>query len=110
MKGASGSVASHYTVAAVNYVYNEETKTVYDEELVLSSSNYDPQTAVSEQYDLNGGGFDISDLQYLFEYLSGTLAETIDMEKADVNGDGQVNILDYQALYEAYKVWVSKAA
>ena len=29
---------------------------------------------------------------------------------ADVNGDGQVNILDYQALYEAYKVWVSKAA
>ena len=32
------------------------------------------------------------------------------MEKADVNGDGQVNILDYQALYEAYKVWVSKAA
>ena len=110
LKGASGSVASHYTVAAVNYVYNEETKTVYDEELVLSSSNYDPQTAVSEQYDLNGGGFDISDLQYLFEYLSGTLAETIDMEKADVNGDGQVNILDYQALYEAYKVWVSKAA
>lgn len=110
LKGASGSVASHYTVAAVNYVYNEETKTVYDEELVLSSSNYDPQTAVSEQYDLNGGGFDISDLQYLFEYLSGTLAETIDMEKADVNGDGQVNILDYQALYEVYKVWVSKAA
>ena len=78
--------------------------------LGVSSSNYDPKTAVSEQYDLNGGGFDISDLQYLFEYLSGTLAETIDMEKADVNGDGQVNILDYQALYEAYKVWVSKAA
>lgn len=78
--------------------------------LGVSSSNYDPKTAVSEQYDLNGGGFDISDLQCLFEYLSGTLAETIDMEKADVNGDGQVNILDYQALYEAYKVWVSKAA
>lgn len=110
LKGASGSVESGYTVAAVNYVYDEKTKTVYDEELVLSSTNYDPKTAVSEQYDLNGGGFDISDLQYLFEYLSGTLAETIDMEKADVNGDGQVNILDYQALYEAYKVWVSKAA
>lgn len=78
--------------------------------LGVSSANYDPQTAVSEQYDLNGGGFDISDLQCLFEYLSGTLAETIDMEKADVNGDGQVNILDYQAIYEAYKVWVSKAA
>lgn len=80
--------------------------------LGVSSSNYDPQTAVSEQYDLNGGGFDISDLQYLFEYLStGKVSSgTIDMEKANVNGDGQVNILDYQALYEAYKVWVSKAA
>lgn len=110
LKGAFGSVESDYTVGGVRFIYDDGTKTVYDEELVLSSSNYDPQTAVSEQYDLNGGGFDISDLQYLFEYLSGTLAETIDMEKADVNGDGQVNILDYQALYEAYKVWVSKAA
>ena len=80
--------------------------------LGVSSTNYDPQTAVSEQYDLNGGGFGISDLQYLFEYLStGKVSSgTIDKKKADVNGDGQVNILDYQALYEAYKVWVSKAA
>lgn len=80
--------------------------------LGISSTNYDPQTAVSEQYDLNGGGFDISDLQYLFEYLStGKVSSgTIDTTKADVNKDGQVNILDYQALYEAYKVWVSKAA
>lgn len=78
--------------------------------LGVSSSNYDPQTAVSEQYDLNGGGFDISDLQCLFEYLSTGTVSSIDTKKADVNGDGQVNILDYQALYEAYKVWVSKAA
>lgn len=80
--------------------------------LGVSSTNYDPQTAVSEQYDLNGGGFDISDLQYLFEYLStGKVSSgTIDKTKADVNKDGQVNILDYQALYEAYKVWVSKTA
>lgn len=80
--------------------------------LGVSSTNYDPQTAVSEQYDLNGGGFDISDLQYLFEYLStGKVSSgTIDTTKANVNKDGQVNILDYQALYEAYKVWVSKAA
>lgn len=78
--------------------------------LGVSSTNYDPQTAVSEQYDLNGGGFDISDLQYLFEYLSTGTVSSIDTKKADVNKDGQVNILDYQALYEAYKVWVSKAA
>ena len=75
-----------------------------------SATAFDPAAVTYPEYDLNGGGFDISDLQCLFEYLSGTLAETIDMEKADVNGDGQVNILDYQALYEAYKVWVSKAA
>lgn len=78
--------------------------------LGVSSTNYDPQTAVSEQYDLNGGGFDISDLQYLFEYISTGTVSSIDTKKADVNKDGQVNILDYQALYEAYKVWVSKAA
>lgn len=78
--------------------------------LGVSSSNYDPKTAASEQYDLNGGGFDISDLQYLFEYLSTGTVSSIDTKKADVNKDGQVNILDYQALYEAYKVWVSKAA
>jgi hypothetical protein len=101
-----------------NPYYNEMVGTQYfgDEydytALGVSSSNYDPKTAVSEQYDLNGGGFDISDLQYLFEYLStGKVSSgTIDTTKADVNKDGQVNILDYQALYEAYKVWVSKAA
>lgn len=99
-----------------NPYYNEMVGTQYfgDEydytDLGVSSSNYDPKTAVSEQYDLNGGGFDISDLQCLFEYLSTGTVSSIDTKKADVNGDGQVNILDYQALYEAYKVWVSKAA
>ena len=77
-----------------------------------SATAFDPAAVTYPEYDLNGGGFDISDLQYLFEYLStGKVSSgTIDKEKADVNGDGQVNILDYQALYEAYKVWVSKAA
>lgn len=120
LNGVTGNVETRYVAETktahgassqrMTFVYDDVTKSIYDTELILSDTNYDPQTAVSEQYDLNGGGFDISDLQYLFEYLSGTLAETIDMEKADVNGDGQVNILDYQALYEAYKVWVSKAA
>ena len=112
LKGAFGSVESDYTVGGVRFIYDDGTKTVYDTELLLSNTNYDPQTAVSGQYDLNGGGFDISDLQYLFEYLStGKVSSgTIDKTKADVNKDGQVNILDYQALYEAYKVWVSKAA
>ena len=110
LKGASGSVESGYTVHGVSFVYDPDTKAVYDTELELSATAFDPAAVTYPEYDLNGGGFDISGLQCLFEYLSGTLAETIDMEKADVNGDGQVNILDYQALYEAYKVWVSKAA
>lgn len=79
--------------------------------LGVSPTNYDPQTAITEQYDLNGGGFDISDLQCLFEHLSGTLATgvTFNTGKADVNGDGQVNILDYQALYEAWKKYGTAA-
>lgn len=112
LKGASGSVESGYTVHGVSFVYDPDTKAVYDTELELSATAFDPAAVTYPEYDLNGGGFDISDLQYLFEYLStGKVSSgTIDTKKADVNGDGQVNILDYQALYEAYKVWVSKAA
>lgn len=112
LKGASGSVESGYTVHGVSFVYDPDTKAVYDMELELSATAFDPAAVTYPEYDLNGGGFDISDLQYLFEYLStGTVSSgMIDTTKADVNKDGQVNILDYQALYEAYKVWVSKAA
>ena len=112
LKGASGSVESGYTVHGISFVYDPDTKAVYDTELELSATAFDPAAVTYPEYDLNGGGFGISDLQYLFEYLStGKVSSgTIDKEKADVNGDGQVNILDYQALYEAYKVWVSKAA
>lgn len=78
--------------------------------LGVSPTNYDPQTAITEQYDLNGdNGFTIADLQYLFEYLSTGTVSSIDTEKADVNGDGQVNILDYQALYEAWKKYGTAA-
>ena len=112
LKGASGSVESGYTVHGVSFVYDPDTKAVYDTELELSATAFDPAAVTYPEYDLNGGGFGISDLQYLFEYLStGKVSSgTIDKKKADVNGDGQVNILDYQAFYEAYKVWVSKAA
>ena len=43
-----------------------------------------------------------ADMQCLFEYLSGerTLTDPLAQEAADLNGDEQVNILDYQALYE----------
>ncbi len=55
-------------------------------------------------------GTNIFDMQCLFEYLSqGTIVEAMADDKAyfravaDVNGDGYVNILDYQTLYELLK-------
>ena len=79
----------------------------------VSSTNFN-LTEYQEQekvgkYDLNGDNkFTIVDLQRLFEYLSGTVS-SIDTEKADVNKDGSVNILDYQALYEAWKKYGTAA-
>ena len=99
-----------------NPYYNEMVGTQYfgDEydytALGVSPTDYDPQTAITEQYDLNGdNGFTITDLQYLFEYLSTGTVSSIDTKKADVNGDGPVNILDYQALYEAWKKYGTAA-
>ena len=60
-----------------------------------SATAFDPAAVTYPEYDLNGGGFDISDLQCLFEYLSTGTVSSIDTKKADVNKDGQVNILDY---------------
>ena len=48
-----------------------------------------------------GDSVDVTDMQRLFEHLSGaaTLTDTYALAVADVNSDGWVNILDYQALY-----------
>ena len=53
------------------------------------------------EFDLNSDGVtDISDLQFLYDYLSGCLPDEWDMhDRADCNGDGSVDILDYQQLY-----------
>ena len=60
--------------------------------------------------DINGSGTepDVSDLQCLYTYLSkreavGAYQDDLDLflSMADVNGDGAVNILDYQRLYMA---------
>lgn len=60
--------------------------------------------------DINGSGAepDVSDLQCLYTYLSkreavGAYQDDLDLflSMADVNGDGAINILDYQRLYMA---------
>ena len=49
----------------------------------------------------NDGVTDISDLQFLYDYLSGGLTDEGDIhDRADCNGDGSVDILDYQQLYQ----------
>ena len=56
--------------------------------------------------DVNGSGVtDVTDMQSLFTYLStgtkeGTLDDDAFKAAADVNGDEDINILDFQALYE----------
>ena len=49
---------------------------------------------------------DPQDMQALYEHLSGAnvLTDEYALTVADVNGDSVINILDYQALYEAIKV------
>lgn len=92
---------------AASEEYSDIMRTVSSTNFNLTE--YQEQEKVGK-YDLNGdNGFTITDLQYLFEYLSTGTVASIDTEKADVNGDGQVNILDYQALYEAWKKYGTAA-
>lgn len=57
---------------------------------------------IRSEFDLNNDGVtDISDLQFLYDYLSGGLTDEGDIhDRADCNGDGSVDILDYQQLYQ----------
>ena len=91
----------------------EDAETVY---------TYTVTIAIPERGNLNGAvnelgqAVDASDMQCLFEYLSqGKINSSLVKDKddfaqvayflqvADVNEDGAVNILDYQALYEMVK-------
>lgn len=73
------------------------------------------QTAVVRQGDINGDSttsesvVDILDLQCMYDYLAtdtntGSLDDQAYFEQVcDFNGDGRINILDYQALYTTIK-------
>lgn len=68
--------------------------------VTLTIANSDPKL------DVNGDGWaDITDMACLYTYLStgdisGQHTESEFLALADMNGDNQVNILDYQALYQ----------
>lgn len=73
-----------------------------DAEVTVHDLTIRPAPDIGSEFDLNNDGVtDISDLQFLYDYLSGCLPDEGDMhDRADCNGDGSVDILDYQQLYQ----------
>lgn len=86
--GVSGDAESGYTAVVGNdkiiYTYDDETKLVYDTELVLSSEAYMPGVYSTEQ------------LTALARYVAGIT--DVEPQGADVNGDGFVSAADLTEL------------
>ena len=86
--GVDGGVDAGYKAATtsgeVTYVYDAETKALYDQELVLSTSKYSPLT------------FSLNQLTALARYAAGI---TTDKSAAiDVNNDGIISAADLTAM------------
>ena len=89
--GAEGSVDASYAAATTNgtvtYVYDKETLTLYDKELVLSATKYSPLA------------FDLNQLIALARYAAGI---TTDKSAAiDVNKDGIISAADLTAMAQS---------
>lgn len=89
--GAEGSVDVSYAAATTNgtvtYVYDQNTKDIYDQELVLSATKYSPLT------------FDLNQLIALARYAAGI---TTDKSAAiDVNNDGIISAADLTAMAQS---------
>lgn len=89
--GAEGSVGASYAAATtsgtVTYVYDQNTKDIYDQELVLSATKYSPLT------------FDLNQLIALARYAAGI---TTDKSAAiDVNNDGIISAADLTAMAQS---------
>lgn len=89
--GAEGGVDAGYkavtTDSAVTYVYDEDTKSIYDQELVLSATKYSPLA------------FDLNQLIALARYAAGI---TTDKSAAiDVNNDGIISAADLTAMAQS---------
>lgn len=89
--GAKGGVNAGYEAAttsgAVTYVYDQDTKNIYDQELVLSDTRYSPLT------------FSLNQLTELARYAAGI---TTDKSAAiDVNNDGIISAADLTAMAQS---------
>lgn len=87
--GVRGSAAQSYTAAAggreIRYVYDDHTRSVYDTELELSDTAYDPDAMTPMEL-----------LTALTRYVA--CITDVCPAGADVNGDGQVDADDMTAL------------
>ena len=89
--GAEGGVDAGYkavtTDSAVTYVYDEDTKSIYDQELVLSATKYSPLT------------FDLNQLIALARYAAGITTD--ESAAIDVNNDGIISAADLTAMAQS---------
>ena len=89
--GAEGSVDASYAAATTNgtvtYVYDQNTKDIYDQELALSKTKYSPLT------------FDLNQLIALARYAAGITTAKADY--FDVNNDGIISAADLTAMAQS---------
>lgn len=89
--GAEGSVDASYAAATTNgtvtYVYDQKTKDIYDQELVLSATKYSPLT------------FSLNQLTELARYAAGITTD--DSARIDVNNDGIISAADLTAMAQS---------
>lgn len=89
--GAEGSVDASYAAATTNgtvtYVYDKNTKDIYDQELVLSATRYSPLA------------FDLNQLIALARYAAGITTD--DSAAIDVNNDGIISAADLTAMAQS---------
>lgn len=89
--GAEGSVDASYAAATTNgtvtYVYDQNTKDIYDQELVLSATKYSPLT------------FSLNQLTELARYAAGITTD--DSARIDVNNDGIISAADLTAMAQS---------
>ena len=89
--GAEGSVDASYAAATTNgtvtYVYDKNTKDIYDQELVLSATRYSPLA------------FDLNQLIALARYAAGITTD--ESAAIDVNNDGIISAADLTAMAQS---------
>lgn len=89
--GAEGSVDASYAAATTNgtvtYVYDQKTKDIYDQELVLSATKYSPLA------------FDLNQLIALARYAAGITTD--ESAAIDVNKDGIISAADLTAMAQS---------